>query len=98
MCPFLFGGKKLETQDRFKYLNEYNRIPATIGDKCYLIYAVNSHTGKVHANRVVNGEVVPFITIIGTPTIFCTIFFKGKKMHKVEVDGQISYVSEGALK
>lgn len=87
----------METQERFRVAK--SKYFGTIGEKEYVIKLLDSHTGKLHASRIVNGEVVPYITIIAKPEEFCTLTFRGEKCYKVQMsDGTYGFSTIGEIK
>ncbi|CAL1777351.1 hypothetical protein BRC2024_KCUCJSVR_CDS_0100 [Acinetobacter phage vB_AbaM_KissB] len=75
----------------------------TIGNNVYKVVAlkkgVNGGDNKLYLNRIVHGEVVPFIHRIAKMSEVCTVALDGVIHYKVEKpDGSIGFIKFGEIK
>ncbi|UJE34711.1 hypothetical protein vBAbaPP1_100 [Acinetobacter phage vB_AbaM_P1] len=85
------------------WLKAKKQMVVTIGRNVYKVVELcrgeDGTLSNLHLNRVVNGEVVPYIHKFITLNEACSICINGVVRYKVQMeDGGIGFISAGAIK
>ncbi|WP_378347397.1 hypothetical protein [Acinetobacter baumannii] len=84
------------------WLKAKKQMVVTIGRNVYKVVELSRGEGgqlsNLHLNRVVNGQVVPYIHKYITLNEACSICINGVIRYKVQMeDGSIGFISAGAI-
>ena len=85
------------------WLKAKKQMVVTIGRKVYKVVELSRGSegdlSNLHLNRVINGQVVPYIHRFITLNEACSICINGVIRYKVQMeDGSIGFISAGAIK